>query len=169
MWKLFSCVWFSVSQLLNFDRLISMCFCRRALLCLFPRWESPGGGAERRQFPGGECWHRGGHGVFSPQEGDDLGYKVFTRYNQMIWWKRSVYLAVCFSCLDKIQCCKGRVALCVLRVCAALKQAHPCLVNSLQWWKSHQYQWDDLPFNNLGVSSLQNQESTWLWLPTITL
>lgn len=34
----------------------------------------------------------------------------------MIRWKRSVYLAVCFSCLDKVECCKGRLALCVLHV-----------------------------------------------------
>lgn len=60
---------------------------RRALLCLFSRRESPGGRVERRQFPGGECWHCGGHGLFSPQEGDDLRYKVFTRYNQMLRWE----------------------------------------------------------------------------------
>lgn len=147
------------------------CLLRRALLRLFSGREGAGGGAERRQLPGGERRHRGGHGLLPPQEGDDLGYKVFPRYNH-IRWKRRVYPAVCFSCLGKVECPKGRLALCVLRAstipCGCTRTGPACLVNSLQWWKPNQYQLN-LPCNNLGVSSLQNQGSTWLWLPTITL
>lgn len=67
---------------------------RWALLCLLPGWKGSGSRSERRQFPGGERRHAGGHGHLPSPEGTHLRHPFLPRYLKGATLPRCVFQSV---------------------------------------------------------------------------